>query len=172
MKRFRSTVWCASSSGRAFGRKTRVHPRSHASQCAAGWEPPTGGAPQAHSSALLHSVGLRGYKLHDALTSKLHVHNYGLFAARSRSSARFSSAWEIVFGDVGAGLYGMLIFVIMAVFIAGPNCGRPEVMRGKSEHLRQIACLYLSWRQNGAFVMRWSSRLRRRPAVPSFPPAV
>ena len=32
---------------------------------------------------------------------------------------------EVVFGGVGAGLYGMLVYVILAVFIAGPD-GRPH----------------------------------------------
>jgi len=31
---------------------------------------------------------------------------------------------EVVFGGVGAGLYGMLVFVIVAVFIAGLMVGR------------------------------------------------
>ncbi len=41
---------------------------------------------------------------------------------------------EIVFGGVGAGLYGMLIFVILAVFIAGLMVGRtPEYLGKKIE---------------------------------------
>jgi len=31
---------------------------------------------------------------------------------------------EVVFGGVGSGLYGMLVFVILAVFIAGLMVGR------------------------------------------------
>ncbi len=38
---------------------------------------------------------------------------------------------EIVFGGVGAGLYGMLIFVILAVFIAGLMVGRTPEYLGK-----------------------------------------
>ena len=39
---------------------------------------------------------------------------------------------EIIFGGVGAGLYGMLVFVILAVFIAGLMVGRtPEYLDKK-----------------------------------------
>jgi len=41
---------------------------------------------------------------------------------------------EVIFGGVGAGLYGMLIFVILAVFIAGLMVGRtPEYLGKKIE---------------------------------------
>ena len=40
---------------------------------------------------------------------------------------------EVVFGGVGAGLYGMLVFVVMAVFIAGLMVGRtPEYLARRS----------------------------------------
>jgi len=38
---------------------------------------------------------------------------------------------EVVFGGVGAGLYGMLLFVLLAVFIAGLMIGRTPEYRGK-----------------------------------------
>jgi K+-transporting ATPase ATPase A chain len=41
---------------------------------------------------------------------------------------------EVVFGGVGAGIYGMLVFVILAVFIAGLMVGRtPEYLGKKIE---------------------------------------
>jgi len=41
---------------------------------------------------------------------------------------------EVVFGGVGAGLYGMLIFVVLAIFIAGLMVGRtPEYLGKKIE---------------------------------------
>src|SRR6202048_4956796 len=41
---------------------------------------------------------------------------------------------EVVFGGVGSGLYGMLVFVILAVFIAGLMVGRtPEYLGKKIE---------------------------------------
>jgi K+-transporting ATPase ATPase A chain len=52
---------------------------------------------------------------------------------------------EIVFGGVGAGMYGMLIFVILSVFIAGLMVGRtPEYLGKKVEAYDiQMAMLYL-----------------------------
>jgi K+-transporting ATPase ATPase A chain len=45
---------------------------------------------------------------------------------------------EVVFGGVGAGMYGMLIFVVLAVFIAGLMVGRtPEYLGKKIEGLRR-----------------------------------
>ena len=52
---------------------------------------------------------------------------------------------EIVFGGVGAGMYGMLIFVILSVFIAGLMVGRtPEYLGKKIEAYDiQMSMLYL-----------------------------
>jgi K+-transporting ATPase ATPase A chain len=52
---------------------------------------------------------------------------------------------EIVFGGVGAGMYGMLVFVIVAVFIAGLMVGRtPEYLGKKIEAFDvQMAMLYM-----------------------------
>src|SRR5438270_5872996 len=41
---------------------------------------------------------------------------------------------EVVFGGVGAGLYGMIVFVIITVFLAGLMVGRtPEYLGKKIE---------------------------------------
>ena len=41
---------------------------------------------------------------------------------------------EVIFGGVGAGMYGMLVFVILSVFIAGLMVGRtPEYLGKKIE---------------------------------------
>jgi len=52
---------------------------------------------------------------------------------------------EVVFGGVGAGLYGMLVFVVVSVFIAGLMVGRtPEYLGKKIEAYDvQLAMLYL-----------------------------
>ncbi len=52
---------------------------------------------------------------------------------------------EVVFGGVGAGLYGMLVFVVMAVFVAGLMVGRtPEYLGKKIEAYDvQMSMLYL-----------------------------
>ena len=52
---------------------------------------------------------------------------------------------EVVFGGVGAGLYGMIIFVVLAVFIAGLMVGRtPEYLGKKIESFDvKMAMLYV-----------------------------
>ena len=52
---------------------------------------------------------------------------------------------EIIFGGVGAGMYGMLIFVILSVFIAGLMVGRtPEYLGKKVQAYEvQLSMLYV-----------------------------
>ncbi|WP_075182468.1 potassium-transporting ATPase subunit KdpA [Pantoea sp. 1.19] len=45
---------------------------------------------------------------------------------------------EVVFGGVGAGLYGMLLFVLLAVFIAGLMIGRTPEYLGKKIEVREM----------------------------------
>jgi K+-transporting ATPase ATPase A chain len=45
---------------------------------------------------------------------------------------------EVVFGGVGSGLYGMLVFAIMAVFIAGLMIGRTPEYLGKKIQAYEI----------------------------------
>jgi len=57
---------------------------------------------------------------------------------------------EVVFGGVGAGLYGMLVFVIVAVFIAGLMVGRtPEYLGKKIQSyevkMSMLVLLVLAW---------------------------
>jgi K+-transporting ATPase ATPase A chain len=50
---------------------------------------------------------------------------------------------EVVFGGVGSGLYGMLVFVILAVFIAGLMVGRtPEYLGKKIESADVKLCVF------------------------------
>ena len=48
------------------------------------------------------------------------------------------STGEVVFGGVGSGLYGMLMFVILAVFIAGLMVGRTPEYLGKKIEAREV----------------------------------
>ncbi len=52
---------------------------------------------------------------------------------------------EVIFGGVGAGLYGMLIFALLAVFIAGLMVGRTPEYLGKKIEQREVklATLYV-----------------------------
>jgi K+-transporting ATPase ATPase A chain len=45
---------------------------------------------------------------------------------------------EVVFGGVGSGLYGMLLFVLLAVFIAGLMIGRTPEYLGKKVEVREM----------------------------------
>lgn len=51
---------------------------------------------------------------------------------------------EIIFGGVGAGLYGMLVFVILAVFIAGLMVGRTPEYLGKKIGAFEVKMVMLS----------------------------
>ena len=71
---------------------------------------------------------------------------------------------EIIFGGVGAGLYGMLVFVVLAVFIAGLMVGRtPEYLGKKIQSyevkMAMLALLVLAFTSSGftawASVSQW-----------------
>jgi len=51
---------------------------------------------------------------------------------------------EIIFGGVGAGLYGFLIYVILAVFIAGLMVGRTPEYLGKKIEAREMKYVMLT----------------------------
>ncbi len=51
---------------------------------------------------------------------------------------------EIIFGGVGAGLYGMLLFVLMTVFIAGLMVGRTPEYLGKKIEAREMTLVILA----------------------------
>ena len=51
---------------------------------------------------------------------------------------------EIIFGGVGSGLYGMLLFAILAVFIAGLMVGRTPEYLGKKIEAREVKMAMLA----------------------------
>jgi K+-transporting ATPase ATPase A chain len=51
---------------------------------------------------------------------------------------------EIIFGGVGCGLYGMLLFAILAVFIAGLMVGRTPEYLGKKIESREVKMAMLA----------------------------
>ncbi|MEP7306847.1 MAG: potassium-transporting ATPase subunit KdpA [Acidobacteriota bacterium] len=51
---------------------------------------------------------------------------------------------EVVFGGVGAGLYGMLVYIVLAVFIAGLMVGRTPEYLGKKIHAFDVQMAMLS----------------------------
>jgi K+-transporting ATPase ATPase A chain len=50
---------------------------------------------------------------------------------------------EVIFGGVGAGLYGMLVFVVLSVFIAGLMVGRTPEYLGKKVEAREMKLVLL-----------------------------
>ena len=51
---------------------------------------------------------------------------------------------EIIFGGVGSGLYGMLLFVIIAVFVAGLMVGRTPEYLGKKIEAKEVKMAILA----------------------------
>ena len=51
---------------------------------------------------------------------------------------------EVVFGGVGSGLYGMIVFVIVAIFVAGLMVGRTPEYLGKKVEAREVKMAMLA----------------------------
>ena len=51
---------------------------------------------------------------------------------------------EVIFGGVGSGLYGMLLFAILAVFIAGLMVGRTPEYLGKKIEQKEVKMMMLA----------------------------
>lgn len=64
---------------------------------------------------------------------------------------------EVIFGGVGAGLYGMLMFVILTVFIAGLLVGRTPEYLGKKVEAREIKMALLTILLPGAAILLLSA---------------
>jgi K+-transporting ATPase ATPase A chain len=56
----------------------------------------------------------------------------------------FIQTGEVIFGGVGAGLYGMLLFAILAVFIAGLMVGRTPEYLGKKIEQKEVKMAMLA----------------------------
>ena len=80
---------------------------------------------------------------------------------------------EVIFGGVGSGLYGMLLFVLLAVFIAGLMVGRTPEYLGKKIEAREIKLVLLGTLAVPLLVLvttarrdRHQVRRRRRSTTP------
>ena len=60
---------------------------------------------------------------------------------------------EVIFGGVGAGLYGMLLFAILAVFIAGLMVGRTPEYLGKKIESKEVKMAMLALISTAAVVL-------------------
>ena len=74
---------------------------------------------------------------------------------------------EVVFGGVGAGLYGMLMFAILAVFIAGLMVGRTPEYLGKKIEQKEVKMVMLAVLVLAVCILGFSRALAhsRRPYV-------
>ena len=71
---------------------------------------------------------------------------------------------EIIVGGVGAGLYGMLLFVILAVFVAGLMVGRTPEYVGKKIEAREVKMTMLAILILPLTILGFTARRRGLPA--------
>src|SRR5207245_4626154 len=64
---------------------------------------------------------------------------------------------EVIFGGVGAGLYGILLYCIIAVFIAGLMVGRTPEYIGKKIEQKEVKMAMLAVRATAASIMCFSA---------------
>ncbi|AMY71307.1 potassium-transporting ATPase subunit KdpA [Frigidibacter mobilis] len=57
----------------------------------------------------------------------------------------FMQIGEVIFGGVGAGLYGMLLYVVLAVFLAGLMVGRTPEYLGRKVEAREVTLAVLAF---------------------------
>jgi K+-transporting ATPase ATPase A chain len=63
---------------------------------------------------------------------------------------------EVIFGGVGAGLYGMIVFIILTVFIAGLMVGRTPEYMGKKIEAFEVQMAIIAVLAPGAVILLFS----------------
>jgi potassium-transporting ATPase potassium-binding subunit len=71
---------------------------------------------------------------------------------------------EIIFGGVGSGLYGMLLFAVLAVFIAGLMVGRTPEYLGKKIEAKEVKMAMLAILVLPLSILGWSALATVLPA--------
>ena len=114
-------------------------------------------AAEAHGSVAQHAAGIAGGNL-EGKETRFGITNSALWSAITTvtSCGAVNAALdsltgiggaipmsnmmigEVAFGGVGSGLYGMLLFVLLAVFIAGLMVGRTPEYLGKKIEAREV----------------------------------
>jgi K+-transporting ATPase ATPase A chain len=114
-------------------------------------------AAESHPTAAMHAAGIAGGNL-EGKEQRFGIGSSSLFAAVTTvaSCGAVNAAMEslsglggavplaniltgeVIFGGVGSGLYGMLLFVLLAVFLAGLMVGRTPEYLGKKIEAREI----------------------------------
>ncbi|HEY1977986.1 MAG TPA: potassium-transporting ATPase subunit KdpA [Candidatus Baltobacteraceae bacterium] len=112
---------------------------------------------EAQGNPLVHAMGVAGGNM-EGKECRLGVSASALFATvTTDTSCGAVNSWhdsfmplgglvplvnmqlgEIVFGGVGSGLYGMIVFVVLTVFIAGLMVGRTPEFLGKKIERREV----------------------------------
>ena len=64
---------------------------------------------------------------------------------------------EIIVGGVGAGLYGMLLFVVLAMFVAGLMVGRTPEYIGKKIEAREVKLAMLAILVLPLMILGWTA---------------
>ncbi len=72
---------------------------------------------------------------------------------------------EVIFGGVGAGFYGMLMFVLLTVFIAGLMVGRTPEYLGKKIEAREVTWAVIAILAPSAFILVGSALTTIYPAA-------
>ena len=71
---------------------------------------------------------------------------------------------EIIVGGVGAGLYGMLLFVILAIFVAGLMVGRTPEYVGKKIEAKEVKMAMLAILILPLMILGWTAIAAVYPA--------
>ena len=72
---------------------------------------------------------------------------------------------EVIFGGVGSGLYGMLLFVLLAVFLAGLMVGRTPEYLGKKIEAREVKLVAIGTLAVPLLVLARDRARGRRPST-------
>ncbi len=72
----------------------------------------------------------------------------------------FMQVGEVIFGGVGAGLYGMLLYVVLAVFLAGLMVGRTPEYLGHKIEAREVTLAVLAFLSMPLGMLVGARRLR------------
>jgi K+-transporting ATPase ATPase A chain len=64
---------------------------------------------------------------------------------------------EVIFGGVGSGLYGMLAFAILTMFVAGLMVGRTPEYLGKKLEAREVKLTVLSLLSYSVSILGWTA---------------
>jgi K+-transporting ATPase ATPase A chain len=114
-------------------------------------------AGEVHGSPAMHAAGIHGFNL-EGKEQRFGIPSTALWATVTTAASNGSvngameslngitgviplsmmGVGEVLFGGVGSGLYGMLLFVILAVFISGLMVGRTPEFLGKKIEAREV----------------------------------